>query len=111
MKDSISYFYFSTVFESYEDILNSIREEKAEAGVINVDIASYLQRDKMQDLVVLYVIERASPIRGVYEMPKSEYIQQANAMRDNFTCFNNFHQDIIGNAELEYLQPVKVRLF
>ena len=78
------------------------------AAVINHRVVSHMPRDMMRGLVALYHIHRPYPVSGIFRTTPVDYFGNEKAMRSNLTCMNNFHQDIFGNAELEYLRPVKV---
>ena len=55
------------------------------------------------------IIERPVPVSGLFLASTPEkYYGSAEDTRNNMTCLTNFHQNIVVDAELDYLQPINV---
>ena len=78
------------------------------AAVVNKDIASYLPEH--HEAVMVKVIKRPVPVSGLFLAPARVYYGNETDSRNNMTCLTNFHQNIVVDAQLDYMQPINVSM-
>ena len=82
--------------------------EKVFAAVISRDIASYLPKKSMKDLVMLYKISRPVPVWSLKMAAPTSFFGDEEDARNTLACYNNFRRDIADNPEQKYFKPVQV---
>ena len=98
----------SLEFYSYKEVLESVREETVFAALINKNIASYLSEQDMHGLVMLKTIDVTVPVSTLWMASDEAYFGSMKDAMNNLTCYSNYQQNIITDAELEYQLLINV---
>ena len=88
--------------------MDAVSSEKVFAALINKDIASYLPAEKMQDLVMVYTIQRSVPVLGIAFISGLDYYGSEAKLTSKMTCWNTYTNDIINNGKEKFLKRVAV---